>query len=100
MSNKELSEISEELDDDQIREWFQSRDPDRKKVDPFLTEEAKESLGGKASPLTIKEEIEQEKSYGVSYSQHTKHIRDVARHFFFVGSSAALFVAIILAIIF
>ena len=92
--------LSEELDDDQIREWFKSRDPNRKKPNPFLTEEAEEAVRGKASTLTVKKEKEEEKLYGISYSQHTKHIREVARHFFFVGSSVALFVAIVLAVIF
>ncbi len=97
MNNK--SDISDELDDEQIRAWFQSRDPSRKKVDPFLTDEARESVKGKASPLTIKEEKE-EKAYGISFSQHSKHVRNVARHFFFFGSSVTLVVAIILALIF
>lgn len=100
MNDTNLPEdLDDELDDDQIREWFQSRDPNRKKVDPFLTEEAAELVQGKASPLTIKSEKE-EIEHGVSFSQHTKHVRNVARHFFFFGSSVALTVAIILALIF
>lgn len=92
-------DVPEELDDDKIREWFLSRDPNRKKVNPFLTEEAEESVKGKASTLTIKE-AQKETTHGISFSQHTKHVRNVARHFFFFGSSMALAVAIILAIIF
>jgi len=89
-----------ELDDEKIREWFLSRDPNRPKPNPFLTEEAEEAFKGKASPLTIKKVEENEKSYGVSYSQHMKHLKEVARHFFFVGTATALFVAIILAVIY
>ena len=94
------NDIPDELDDDQIRAWFQSRDPNRPKPNPFLTAEAEESVRGKASSLTIKQEKKEEKLYGISFSQHTKHIKEVARHFFFIGLSVALFVAIVLAIIF
>ncbi len=93
-------DLSKELDDDQLREWFQSRDPNRKKVNPFLTAEAEESVKGKAAPLTITEEAKEEKAYGISYSQHEKNIRDVSRHFFFIGSSVALLIAIILSLLF
>ena len=91
--------LPEELDDDQIREWFESRDPNRKKIDPFLTDEARESVKGKSTPLVIKEDKEATE-HGISFSQHSMHVRNVARHFFFFGSSVALVVAIILALIF
>lgn len=97
--NKDKTKLEEELDDDAIREWFASRDPNRPKVNPFLTDEAEESVRGKASSLTIKKE-EKEKLYGISYSQHTKSVREVARHFFLIGSAVTLFVAIVLALIF
>ncbi len=96
--NKEKT-LDEELDDDQLREWFASRDPNRTKVNPFLTDEAEESVRGKASPLTTKKE-EKETLHGISYSQHTKSVREVARHFFLIGSAVTLFVAIVLALIF
>ena len=97
----ELSkEMEELLDDDAIREWFQGRNPDRPKANPFLDPEVEESLSGRASVLTPKEDVEtKEKVYGISYSQHTKHIRTVARHYFLIGSATALVLAIFLVAI-
>ncbi len=93
-------EMEDLLDDDDIREFFQSRDPDRPKTNPFLDADVEESIRGKASVLTPKEVVEDDANvYGISYTQHTKHIRDVARHFFLIGSAAALVLAIVLAAI-
>lgn len=99
--DKKISDdIEDLLDDDDIRKFFQGRDPDRPKVYPFLDPDVEESIRGKASTLTPKEVVEdKEKVYGISYTQHTKHIRDVARHFFLVGSAVALILAIVLAAI-
>ncbi len=99
-NDKKVSENMEELlDDDDIRKFFQSRDPDRLKVDPFLDSDLEESIRGKASTLTPKEAVEEERVYGISYTQHTKHIRDVARHFSLIGSAAALMLAVFLVAI-
>ncbi len=92
-------EMEDLLDDDDLRKFFQSRDPDRPKSNPFLDADVEESIRGKASTLTPKEVVEEENVYGISYTQHTKHIRDVARHFFLIGSAAALVLAIVLAAI-
>jgi len=95
--NKE-DELEKVLDDDQIRNWFTSRDPERKKIDPFITEEAAEEFGGRASVLTVKEE--KEKVHGVSFSEHTKQVKNVSINFTWVGISIGLILAIILALIF
>ena len=102
--DKKTPEISDEmkelLDDEQIRKFFQSMDPNRPKTNPFLTDEAEESVRGKASGLTLKQpEAKEEKVYGIADTQHTKHIRDVARHFSLIGSAVALTIAIILSIL-
>lgn len=94
--DKEMKDL---LDDDEIRKFFQGRDPDRPKSNPFLDADVEESIRGKASTLTLKEVVEDETVYGISYTQHTKHIRDVARHFFLIGTAAAFVLAIILAVI-
>lgn len=92
-------ETEELLDDDQLRNWFQSRDPSRKKPNPFLDEEAQENYGGgKSSSLTIKQETK-EKEYGVSYSEHRRHLRQIARHFTFIGISIALIIVIFLIVL-
>ena len=91
-------ELEKVLDDDQIRNWFTSRDPERKKINPFITEEAAEEFGGRASVLTAKEE--EEKVHGVSFSEHTKQVKSVSISFTWVGISIGLISAIILALIF
>ena len=91
-------ELEKVLDDDQIRNWFTSRDPERKKINPFITEEAAEEFGGKASVLTVKEE--EEKVHGVSFSEHTKQVKNVSISFTWIGISIGLILAIILALIF
>lgn len=99
--NKELTpDLEEILDDEKIREWFQSRDPNRKKVNPFLDEEAAELYSGKASSLTPSEEKAKDKLYGISYSEHERHIRNVAKNFVYIGIAIGLTIAIILAIIY
>ncbi len=91
-------ELEKVLDDDQIRSWFTSRDPERKKINPFITEEAAEEFGGKASVLKVKEE--EEKVHGVSFSEHTKQVKNVSMNFTWIGISIGLILAIILALIF
>lgn len=90
--------VSELLDDDKIREYFLSRDPNRTKPNPFLTVEAEEQYGGKASRLKIIGETTEteEKSYGISYSQHQKHVKDVAIKFLGLGISLGLLISIVL----
>jgi hypothetical protein len=39
------------------------------------------------------------KSDAPSFAQHDRHVREVARHFFFVGAAAALAVAIVLVLL-
>jgi len=92
-------ELEKVLDDDQLRDWFTSRDPERKKIDPFITEDAAEEFGGKASVLTVKKE-EEEKVHGVSFSEHTKQVKNVSISFTWVGISIGFILAIILALIF
>lgn len=97
MSKEE--ELEKVLDDDQLRRWFISRDPERKKIDPFISEEAAEEFGGKASTLMIKEE-EEEKVHGISFSEYTKQVKSISINFTWVGISIGLTIAIILALIF
>lgn len=95
-SNNEQS-IEDLLDDDQIREFFESRDPNREKPSPFLTEEAEEQYSGRASKLkTVSEDTEEEEVYGISYTQHQKHIRQVAFRFTWVGMCLGLLTSILL----
>lgn len=91
------NELEKVLDDDQLRDWFKSRDPERKKIDPFISEEAAEEFGGKASTLTIKEE---EEIHGISFSEYTKQVKNISVNFTWVGISIGLILAIILALIF
>lgn len=93
------NELEKVLDDDQLRDWFKSRDPERKKIDPFISEEAAEEFGGKASTLTIKEE-EEEKVHGISFSEYTKQVKNISINFTWVGISIGLLLAIILALAF
>lgn len=95
--NKE-NELEKVLDDDQLRDWFKSRDPERKKIDPFISEEAAEEFGGKASTLTVKEE--EEKVHGISFSEYTKQVKNISINFTWVGISIGLLLAIILALVF
>lgn len=92
------NELEKVLDDDQLRDWFRSRDPERKKIDPFISEEAAEEFGGRASVLTAK--TEEEKIHGVSFSEHTKQVKNVSMNFTWIGISIGLTLAIILALIF
>ncbi len=92
------NELEKVLDDDQLRDWFKSRDPERKKIDPFISEEAAEEFGGKASTLTIKEE--EEKVHGISFSEYTKQVKNISINFTWVGISIGLLLAIILALVF
>lgn len=94
MNNK--TNMDEVLNDDQLRDWFTSRDPNREKTNPFLDADLEESITGKASSLKLKEQTEDD-TWGISYSAHSKHVRDVGRHFFFIGAGVALIVAIIMA---
>ena len=92
------NELEKVLDDDQLRDWFKSRDPERKKIDPFISEEAAEEFGGRASALMVKEE--EEKIHGVSFSEYAKQIKNVSMNFTWIGISIGLILAIILALIF
>lgn len=99
MTDKEDDEtLKELLDDDDIRKYFQGRDPSRAKPHPFLTEESEEQFKGKATTLKPKEVEEKEDVYGVSYTQHNKTVREIGRHFFWIGMSLAFIIAIIVTI--
>ena len=101
-NNKDLKsneEIESVLNDDDIRNWFLSRDPDRKKVNPFIDEEAAEMYRGQASSLTPAEEKSNDKVYGISFSQHERHIKNVSKYFTFFGIAIGLIIAIIIAIV-
>ena len=89
----EDEELKKLLDDDDIRGYFQGRDPTRKKVDPRIAFEHEEEDKGKASALTPKEETEE--VHGVSFSQHVKRIREAARHYLWIGLSLGLAIAIV-----
>ena len=92
--------VKDLLDDDDIRKYFQGRDPTRAKTYPFLTEESEEQYKGKSSSLTTKVKEEKEEVYGVSFTQYTKQLREVSRHFLWIGMSVAFFIAIIITLIF
>lgn len=85
------------LDDDDIRNYFKSRDPNRKKIDPIIDLETAEQHKGKASALSPKEETEE--IHGVSFSQHIKQIRETARHYVWIGIAMGLTIAIIVTLI-
>ena len=82
-------------DDDDLRNYFNSRDPARKKVDPRIDLETAEQ--GKASVLTPKKETEE--AHGVSFTQHVKRIREAARHYLWIGLSVGLAIAIVVTLI-
>ena len=90
-----MKDIKALMDDDDIRKYFQSRDPARKKVDPFIGLESADQ--GKASALTPKEEVEE--VHGVSFTEHVKRIREAARHYIWIGISLGLAIAIIITLI-
>lgn len=92
--------VKDLLDDDDIRKYFQGRDPSRAKPKPFLTDEAEETYRGKSSTLTAKIKEEKEEVYGVSFTQYTKQLREVSRHFLWIGMSVAFSIAIIITLIF
>ena len=100
MSIEEDKEMKELLDDDKIREFFMSRDPSRPKPSPFLTDDEERSYTGKASKLTLVEEEKEEKTYGVSYSEHQHHSKQVAFRFFNLGLILGLLLSIVLVLIF
>ena len=93
----EDDEMKDLMDDDEIRNYFNSRDPNRKKVDPIIDLESAEQHKGKASALTPKEETEE--IHGVSFSQHIKQIRETARHYIWIGMALAFTIAIIVTLI-
>ena len=98
MSDDSEKELKELLDDDDIRKYFQSRDPERKKPNPGLTEDTADQLKGRASALKPKEEAEDD-VHGVSFSQHMKAISNTRRRCILAGISTGLFIAIILTIV-
>lgn len=95
MSNEE-DELKQLLDDDDIRRYFQGRDPERKKPNPGLTEDIAEQIQGKASALTPKEVKNEDDVHGVSFSQHIKSVRETKKHYIWIGICAGLTIAIIL----
>lgn len=93
----EDDELKELLDDDDLRNYFNGRDPNRKKIDPFTDEETANQHKGKASVLAPKEETEE--VHGVSFSQHVKRIREAARHYLWIGLSLGLAIAIVITLL-
>lgn len=85
------------MNDDQLREWFYSRDPERKKSNPFLTEDAEKQYTGKSSTLTKVEKVEDEKSWGISYSEHDAHLKKTSKTYFWLGVITGLIIAIVIA---
>ena len=96
MSVDDKKELKEILDDEDIRKYFQSRDPNRKLPNPGLTEETADELKGKASVLKPKEE--KEDAHGISFTQYIKGIKETLRRGILVGISIGLFLAIILTL--
>lgn len=87
-------DIKDLLDDDDIRNYFQSRDPKRKKT--FINPDETSTTHGKASALKPKED---EEVHGVSFTQHVKRTKEAARHFTWIGISVGLFLAIVLTLL-
>lgn len=88
--------IKDLLDDDDIRNYFQSRDPNRKKP-VYYTDDDTAHTKGKATALKPKENNEE--VHGVSFTQHVKRTKEAARHFTWIGISIGLFLAIILTLL-
>lgn len=97
--NDNNDKLEELLGDQDLMEYFVSRDPNRKKIDPFLTEDAQKDYTGKSSVLTkVEKRDDDENTRGVSYSQHQKHVNDVARNYTWVGISVGILFAIIVTV--
>ena len=88
-------DIKDLLDDDDIRNYFQSRDPSRKKT--FIDPDETTKFYGKAGALKPKEN--EEEVHGVSFTQHVKRTKEAARHFTWIGISIGLFLAIVLTLL-
>lgn len=100
-NDKSVSKETEELlNDDDIREWFRSRDPDRKKTNPFLTDDAEKQYTGRASKLAIINKDDKEQIWGISYSEHQKHLKQSSKNFMWVGINIGLFLSILSVVIF
>ena len=97
MSSEDEKELKAILDDDDIRRYFESRDPNRKLPNPGLTEDTADELKGKASVLTPKEE--KEDVHGVSFTQHVKRIKETLRRGVLGGIALGLLLAIVLTLI-
>lgn len=101
-NDKNISKKTEDLlSDEDIRNWFQSRDPNRKKSNPFLTDDAKEQYTGKASKLKIVGDVkkDEERDWGVSYSEHQRHLKQSSKNFMWIGINGGLLISILLVII-
>lgn len=106
MSNEEQS-IPPELDDEDIRRWFESRDPERKKPNPFITQETAEQWSPKPRGLTSvnspanspANSAQSDQPGPPTFTEHDRHIREVARRFTYMGAAAALAVAIVLVLL-
>lgn len=89
--------------DQQLLDWFKSRDPDRVKASPFSDSETAEQYGAKSTKPNKSPDstVQQEQDgLGVSFTQHEWHIKYVSRNFTYIGIAIGLFVAIVLALIF
>lgn len=99
MSNWNEDTLLPEMDDDDIRRWFESRDPNRKKPNPFITQESAEQYGARPQLTQPVSSPDAEVSQGPSFSDHDRHIRETARRFAYMGAAAALAVAIVLVLL-
>ena len=84
------------LDDDDIRKYFKSRDPERKKP-VYYSDDDTVNTKGKATSLKPKEDTEE--VHGVSFTQHVKHIKETARHFSWLGIAIGMFIAIVITLL-
>lgn len=103
MSNRNEDTIPPELDDEDIRRWFESRDPERKKPNPFITQETAEQWSPKPRGLTSvnspANSAQSDQPGPPTFTEHDRHIREVARRFTYMGAAAALAVAIVLVLL-
>jgi len=96
----EDEELKQLLDDDDLRDYFNGRDPNRKKSDPFISEETANRHRGKSTVLTTKDVPEEkQETHGISFTQHVKSIKETARQYMWIGISVGLFLAIIITLI-
>ena len=104
-SSPKNDDLESQLDNDQqLMDWFKSRDPDRVKASPFRDSEMAEQYGAKPTKSNKSQDNtdqqQEQDGLGVSFTQHEWHIKHVSKNFTFIGIAIGLFVAIVLALVF